>query len=102
MRSRDVKKKVRFGFVLHETPRACAALVAAALLTGCSRAPSFSILGSFFPAWLVCIIAGMLLSVVTYRVLVRFNLDKEIIWSIVVYPSIALFFACVLWLIFFS
>jgi hypothetical protein len=102
MRIRNVRKKVRFGSVLRAAPRPCAALMGAALLAGCSRAPSFSILGSFFPAWLVCIIAGMVLSVVTYRVLVHFKLDKEIVWSIVVYPCIALFFACVLWLIFFS
>lgn len=97
-----MRKKVQFGSVLHAAPLAGAALMAAALLAGCSRAPSFSILGSFFPAWLVCIIAGMALSVVTYRVFVYFKLDKEIVWSIVVYPCIALFFACILWLIFFS
>ena len=28
------------------------------LLTGCGRAPSFDILGSFFPAWLVCLVVG--------------------------------------------
>jgi len=26
-------------------------------LIGCSRAPSFDILGSFFPAWLLCLAA---------------------------------------------
>ena len=31
-------------------------------LTGCA-APSFDILGSFFPAWLVCLALGLLLTV---------------------------------------
>ncbi len=73
-----------------------------AAMTGCGRAPTFNILGSFFPAWLVCIVAGVVLATVAYRVLVLLKLDQEIAWSIVVYPSIALCFACVLWLIFFS
>jgi hypothetical protein len=102
MRSRDVKMKVRFGPGIRATRLACAALVGAALLAGCSRAPSFSILGSFFPAWLVCIIAGTALAAVAYRVLTWFKLEQEIVWSIAVYPCIALLFACVLWLIFFS
>ena len=93
-----MKTKVRFIPML----QVCAALAGAALVAGCSRAPSFSILGSFFPAWLLCIIAGMVLAALTYRVLVHFKLEQHIIWSIAVYPCIALFFACVLWLIFFS
>lgn len=71
-------------------------------LAGCGQAPSFSILGSFFPAWLVCTVVGIVLAAIANRVLVRFKLDEQIAWSIVVYPCLALFFACTLWLIFFS
>jgi hypothetical protein len=46
--------------------------------------------------------AGIVLAVITNRVFVRFALDKEILWPVVVYPSLALFFACALWLILFS
>src|SRR5260370_6578825 len=34
------------------------------LAAGCSRAPTFNILGSFFPAWILCGIIGILLAVV--------------------------------------
>lgn len=102
MRSKDVNTKVRFKPAHGATMRVCAALFTAAFVSGCSRAPSFSILGSFFPAWLVCIIAGMVFAAVIYRVLVHFKLEQQIVWSILVYPCIALCFACVLWLIFFS
>jgi hypothetical protein len=78
-----------------------AALLATAL-TGCSRAPTFNILGSFFPSWLICLVAGILLAAVTNRIFVRFALDKEILWPVVVYPCLALFLACALWLILFS
>jgi hypothetical protein len=71
-------------------------------LTGCKRSPTFNILGSFFPAWLICMFAGVILAVAANRLLVRFRLDKELAWAIVIYPCLALLFACVLWLTFFS
>jgi hypothetical protein len=71
-------------------------------IAGCRRAPTFNILGSFFPAWLICFFAGICLSAIAGRIFARFALDKEILWPIVVYPCLALFFAGVLWLIFFS
>jgi hypothetical protein len=32
----------------------------------------------------------------------RYKLDKQIVWTIVVYPCLAAFFAFTLWLVFFS
>jgi hypothetical protein len=72
------------------------------VITGCGRAPSFSILGSYFPAWLLCLVMGILLTAAVYWLLDRLQLAKEIIWTIVVYPCLAAFFAFTLWLIFFS
>lgn len=77
------------------------ALLATAL-SGCGRAPTFNILGSFFPSWLICLAIGIILAVIANRVFARFALDKEILWPIVVYPCLALLFACALWLILFS
>jgi hypothetical protein len=71
-------------------------------LDGCRHAPTFNILGSFFPSWLMCLFAGIVLAAVANRLFVRFALDKEILWPVVVYPCLALFFACALWLVFFS
>ncbi len=73
-----------------------------AALTGCRRSPTFNILGSFFPSWLFCLFAGIILAVVSNRLFVHFSLDKEILWPVVLYPCIALFSACALWLILFS
>jgi hypothetical protein len=71
-------------------------------IAGCRRAPTFNILGSFFPSWLICLFAGIILAVIASRIFARFALDKEILWPIVVYPCLTLFFASVLWLILFS
>ncbi|MGD0892654.1 MAG: YtcA family lipoprotein [Terracidiphilus sp.] len=71
-------------------------------IAGCRRAPTFNILGSFFPSWLICLFAGIILSVIANRIFARFDLEKEILWPIAVYPCLALLFASVFWLIFFS
>jgi hypothetical protein len=79
-----------------------AILASLSVLPGCARAPSFNILGSFFPAWLICMVVGIVLATVTKWVLAYYKLDKEIAWTIVVYPCLAGFFAFTLWLVFFS
>lgn len=68
---------------------------------GCSRAPSFSILGSFFPAWILCGVLGLLLTVVVRVFFVRANFEQELSPLIVVYPCLALFFTFSIWLLFF-
>ena len=70
-------------------------LLTALPLTGCGRAPSFDILGSFFPAWLLCFVAAMLLTVLSRELLRRYG---EIVWPIVTYPSLTALFAFALWL----
>ncbi len=39
---------------------------------------SFNILGSFFPAWLLCGIMGIVLAVVARLIFVRTNFEKEL------------------------
>jgi YtcA family len=77
-------------------------VVSLSLVVGCGRAPSFNILGSFFPAWLICMIVGIGLAALVHWLLVRYKFDKEIQWTILVYPCLAAFFAFTLWLVFFS
>ena len=71
-------------------------------LTSCGRAPSFDILGSFFPAWLICMVVGILLAAIVNWVLTALKQQRLISWGILVYPCLAAFFAFTLWLIFFS
>jgi YtcA family len=71
-------------------------------IAGCARAPSFNILGSFFPAWLICMIAGVVLAAVVKWILTALKWEKLISWGIIVYPCLAAFFAFTLWLLFFS
>jgi hypothetical protein len=47
-------------------------------------------------------VAGIGLAVVANWMLRRYKLDQQIVWTIVVYPCLAAFFAFTLWLLFFS
>jgi len=69
-------------------------------LAGCTRAPSFDIDGSLFPAWLVCLVLGILLTIFARWLLMR--LKVVLAWPILVYPSLTGLFTFLLWLIFFG
>ena len=72
------------------------------LTAGCSRAPSFNILGSFFPSWILCGVIGILLAVAVRVVFVRLNFERELSPLIVIYPCLAALFTFSIWLLFFS
>jgi hypothetical protein len=74
-------------------------LLVAPLLSSCSRAPSIEVLGSFFPAWLVCFIVAIVLTALARLALLRLRMKAAL--PLLVYPSLAALFTFVLWLIFF-
>jgi hypothetical protein len=75
-------------------------LLAPLLLASCSRAPSFDILGSYFPAWLICLTLGVVLTVIIRWLLLRFQIG--LVFPIVVYPSLTALFAFGMWLLFYG
>ena len=80
-------------------PSMLGALLALMFCTGCSRAPSFEILGSFFPAWLVCLSLGLVLTVVGHWILLRVHVVLAV--PILTYPSLTALFTFTFWLSFF-
>jgi len=75
-------------------------LLAPLLLASCSRAPSFDILGSYFPAWLICLGLGVVLTAAIRWLLLRFQIG--LVFPIVVYPSLTALFAFGIWVVFYS
>ena len=80
--------------------KAGATLLPLALL-GCGRAPSLNIVGSFFPAWLLCILAGLVITGIARWVFGRLHLHEAIAPTILIYPCLALASAFTLWLLLF-
>jgi len=83
-------------FSLHRLAFAAAPLA----LTGCSQAPSYDVMGSLFPAWLVCIVLGIALAVITRWVLVRARI--ALVFPVLVYPCLAAAITFAIWLIFYQ
>lgn len=71
-------------------------------LAGCGRAPSFDVLGSYFPAWLLCIAVGVAGAATVSLILSRLGLQSLIRWALLVYPCLGASIAFTLWLLLFS
>ncbi len=64
-----------------------------------TRAPSFDILGSFFPAWLVCLALAVLLTIAVRWLLMRVGVALSL--PVLTYPSLTALVTLSLWLAFF-
>lgn len=71
-------------------------------LAGCSHSPEYSIFGSFFPAWIFCSLAGLLLMGGARAVIARTAIAEQLAAPVLFYLSMAVFLTCMLWLMFYS
>ena len=58
-----------------------------------AHSPTIDVLGSYFPAWMLCIVLGILLTVVVHRVLVALEIDAHVRPAPLVYLCLAIVFA---------
>ncbi len=68
-------------------------------LAGCSSAPSQNILGSYFPSWMICALAGLGATVVVRQLLVSTGIDKTLPAPLVVYLALTVAFSFASWLV---
>ena len=71
-------------------------------LPGCGLAPSVNVLGSFFPAWLICIVVGVVLTIVTQRVFVAAEVAPHLGPAALIYPCLAGLWIFATWLLLFG
>ena len=71
-------------------------------LAGCTDSPTFNLLGSYFPAWMICAVAGGLLTYLLHIVLIRMKIAHEI-WPLqITHTLLFVFWTCALWIVFFN
>lgn len=68
---------------------------------GCGRAPAFDIIGSFFPAWIICVSTAVVLAFVLRLLLLRWKFEQEVGPVALFYPSVVVLLSCTMWLLFF-
>jgi hypothetical protein len=74
------------------------------MLSGCSandHSPTVDILGSYFPAWIICIVLGLALTLITRQIFVGFRINTHLRPAPLVYLSMLVFFTLALWISFF-
>lgn len=83
--------------------RITALFVLAGALAGCAqtRAPSFYMAGSYFPAWLLCAVIGIVGAALVRVLFIRIALDDMLPLRLLVYTCIALMIAMAIGLYFF-
>ncbi len=72
------------------------------LLSGCAHSPAFNVLGSYFPGWIACIIASILLTALLRWGIKRAGLEHRLPMLPLLYFSLALGIASTLWLLAFE
>src|SRR5271154_4044553 len=77
------------------------ALHAATPQAAAAQSPSIDVLGSYFPAWLICIVAGVALTVVARLLFVARKLDAHLFPAPIIYLCLTAVFAMTVWLLFF-
>jgi hypothetical protein len=75
-------------------------------LAGCQasggHAPSIDVFGSYFPAWMICLFAGIALTLIFRQLLVLLKLHGHVHPAPIVYPSLIAIFTLLAWLAFYQ
>lgn len=71
-------------------------------LGGCAYSPTVDVVGSYFPAWMVCIIVGILLTLIVRLLLIGLGIYAYLRLKPLVFSCMAICFTLATWLVFFE
>jgi len=77
-------------------------ILPALLLAGCAHSPTLDVLGSYFPAWMVCIVLGLVLTVITRQLLFGLKLNVHLRLAGLVYACMTVLWTLAVWLLCFK
>ncbi len=85
----------------------CAALgmprVAIALpVAACSYAPTMDLLGSYFPAWMLCAVIGIVAAVIIRQILAVAGINDYVVAPLLTYAGLAVSATLLAWLLWFG
>ncbi len=75
------------------------------LLTGCQlppHAPTVDVLGSYFPAWIICVLLGLAATLVARQILIGLKLAAHLVPAPLIYVCLVIVFTLLAWLAFFK
>ena len=77
-------------------------VVATLVVSGCSHAPTLNLFGSYFPAWMLCAVAGILAAVIIRHILALAGIHEFVPAPLLTYTGFAVSGALLLWLFWFG
>ncbi|MGO8836385.1 MAG: YtcA family lipoprotein [Limisphaerales bacterium] len=80
--------------------RAAAAL-GLIFLTGCRGAPSINVLGSFFPAWMLCVALGVIGTLAAHQIFIKLGVESYLKPRPLIYFCLWMLITVASWLLFF-
>ena len=66
------------------------------------HSPTLDLLGSYFPAWMLCAVVGIVAAVVIREVLVVVRIGEHVVAPLLTYAGLALFATWLIWLLWFG
>ncbi len=71
-------------------------------LADCTGAPAVNVVGSYFPAWMLCILIGVAGAVGFHQILVILGLERVLVLPFITHVAVTLVATLAVWLIWFG
>jgi hypothetical protein len=71
-------------------------------VSGCSYSPTMDLLGSYFPAWMLCAALGVVAAVIIRQLLAVAGIADYVIAPLLTYAGLAVFVTLLVWLLWFG
>ncbi len=69
---------------------------------GCAYSPTVDVVGSYFPAWMLCIILGLASTIIVRLLLIGLGIYPHLRLKPLVFSCLSIFFTLAVWLVFFK
>ena len=73
-----------------------------AVRMGSRHSPTIDLLGSYFPAWMVCILSGLTLTLIAHWIVQRRNLKPYLGPAPLIYSCLMIIFTFATWILFYQ
>jgi hypothetical protein len=71
-------------------------------VAACSYAPTMDLLGSYFPAWMLCAVIGIAAAVIIRQILVVAGINDYVVAPLLTYAGLAVSATLLAWLLWFG
>jgi YtcA family len=72
------------------------------VVSGCSHSPTMDLLGSYFPAWMLCVGIGILAAVIIRQILALAGIHEYVVAPLLTYAAFAVSATLLAWLLWFG